>query len=766
MSKKYRKLLPVAAFALASAVAVAAVEPKNVVIFFLPVQNTAEINSLQEAVPTPLPADGVSAGVRAPEIGKKDANQEKHGIPTPAGVSLLDKGNVTVEQAAQNILLPARVLILPQQRGKGAQTDGKDVPMPKPVAGLPESVTADKVRVFPLKNPVKAIAREQRERPVVAPYRPVKPPVDQNDKRPRDMEKWTGWILDQLENCSMDANVVLPTAYWMTANGKLTDGTTDCDMKSAVAGYLRQCHPWPAAYYTPVNNDVKVRSAVQLSVEYLETVFNTKKCPSLNLAGVNFDKVDFIKGELGNTDFTGSYFHEATFSEVNLSDSNFGRADMENAYFQGTRLNGALFFKAQMKDTHFYQVEAEAAGFDGADLQNAQFRDVNLTQAVFNDAVLQNTHWMDIRGGRVRANGANFSNAEFDNVLFNQIQARKTVFNKVSCNECMFKRGDFKEAYFYDAKFRNTVFDRSYIEGAHMRAAKFLKNVSFHDVSRYRADFGGADMGALENVQPEEMAQVKIDRETVLPDGLSEYETDSFDIELENPVPVESVDRYSCSHRTCEDRLLGRTGNQNLAVRAMTILENPESDLDAQGWALCTMGCIAQKDKKLSDSQIDILAAFIKRNRPWNAETDLFKPYSPVTPEVQMALFVLTDMKLKRDRNRLIDLTGTDLRAADLSRSNLLGIDFSGSNLSGADLHNSLADRTYALFDQILIDEFTRFPYKIRLFKPFTLPTPVWKPKKVRIYRDGWNPWTLQTEEIPYSEKLELKPEKKPEDKK
>ena len=65
-------------------------EPKNVVIFFLPVRDSAEINSLQEAVPTPLPV-GVSAGLRSEEISKKDENQEKHGINTPVGVSLYDK---------------------------------------------------------------------------------------------------------------------------------------------------------------------------------------------------------------------------------------------------------------------------------------------------------------------------------------------------------------------------------------------------------------------------------------------------------------------------------------------------------------------------------------------------------------------------------------------------------------------------------------------------------------------------------------------------
>ena len=199
MSVKFKKILLFFFFFLFSSVVIAAVEPKNVVLFFLPIRASAEINSLQEAVPTPLPV-GVSAGIRAEEVSQKDKNQEKHGINTSVGVSLYDKGGVPLEQAAKNILAPARVLILPTETVKKRSN--------KKTVALPESVTPDQVRVFAMQKPSADIKNAAKERPVVVRYQKLKPPEDTRETRPSDELEWTAWILRQLQNCDMDAQTV------------------------------------------------------------------------------------------------------------------------------------------------------------------------------------------------------------------------------------------------------------------------------------------------------------------------------------------------------------------------------------------------------------------------------------------------------------------------------------------------------------------------------------------------------------------------------
>ena len=45
-----------------------------------------------------------------------------------------------------------------------------------------------------------------------------------------------------------------------------------------------------------------------MAVVFLENTFDSKNCPALDLSGVNFEKTDFLEGNLKNTDFSNSYF--------------------------------------------------------------------------------------------------------------------------------------------------------------------------------------------------------------------------------------------------------------------------------------------------------------------------------------------------------------------------------------------------------------------------------------------------------------------------
>ena len=757
MFAKFKRYLPLVFFCLFSSVVIAAVEPKNVIVFFLPVESSDQITSVQEAVPTVLPK-GISAGMNEDNISKKDPNQERHGIPTTVGVSLYDKGGIPLEQAAENIVAPARVLILPPE-SKSSQKKKKFKPK------TPESVLPAQLRIFPMTKPSRDIREAAKERFVVK-YKRLRPPEDNRKQRPENLSEWTNWILGELEKCNMNAQVVLPTLYWLSANIQLTDDRTSCDMKNALAAHLRKCHPWPIVYYTPVNNDVPVRPAVQMAVEYLETDFERKDCPALDLTGINFEKVDFVRGRLKSADFSKSYFQEATFSDVDLSETIFNQALMDNVLFQNVDLSYALFEKTRMKYSHIHRSKLPFVKFDRADLQNTQFRDVALSQSVFQDAVLQNTGWRDVRAYKLYAPRADFTKAGFNNVLLDQMQAEKANFENISCKNCVLKNAFLEKAYFHGAFFEDTSFDGAQLSYADFRSAVFGKGISFNDVSLYKANFGNVDLKPLADLPIEKMMQMKVDRKTQSPEALEKYDPESYDTALDGGQiePVEKVNRYVCSRRTCEERLLGRASNQNLAVRAMTILSSPNEQTDNQIWALCTIGCIAKQDKKLENSQVDILAAFIKHKSPWDSQNDLFKPYTPLPPEVQMALYILTDPQIERDLGHDVDLSGTDLRTADLSKADLRNVNLSGSHLGGANLRQSKTDLTLSRFDQAVIDQFTRFPKDMKAFKPFELPEsvtpPWWKPATVRVYKDGTHLWTVTTEDIPFSDDLIARPEK------
>lgn len=748
MLKSFKKfLLPLTLISVSSGV-LASVEPKNVIVFFLPVQDRAQVDSMQESVVKPVKT-GLVTGPLTSNLPEPDKIQEKYGIITPMGASLYDKGATPLEQAADNVLAPVKVMVLPPENQKTGGT---------PVAGLPPSVDPVPVRIFPMTRPAEEIRQAAKERPVIVQYKPLRPPADKTEKRPRSESEWTGWILRQLEDCNMDSNTVLPTLYWMMANKKLTDGMTDCAMKTAVAGYLRKCHPWPVTYYTPVNNDVARRPAVQMAVEILENEFDTAQCPAIDLTGINFEKTDFLEGSLKGHDFSNSYFHEATFMNVDLSESLFEKAKMDNVLFQDVNMAKTYFKDVEMKYSHLHRVYAVMSNFENADMANTQFRDVNLSVSSFKDAKLQNTAWEDVKAYRVNADWADFSKAGFNNVLLTQLTGYKANFSKIVCKNCVFKQANLKEAQFYQAWFDNVSFKQASLYKAFFRDAVFETAVNFDDVYLYQANFTKVNLSLFRNVPIARLRQMKVDSRNLPQDIISEMEEDFYNLDIARVQgkPDLNYDRWSCTPKMCEDRLLGRPGNQNLAVRAMTLLSDDRGALDEKVWALCTVGCIARNDKKLENSQTDILSEYIRRRRPWSSEKDLFKPYEPIPADVQMALYVLTDPEIRRDTGHDIDLRMTDLRTADLSGADLRNVSMAGANLGGADLRGAKIDRAYEHFDQAVIDQFTRFPAGISSFQPYSLPDsatpPWWKPDTVRVFKDGTNLWTVTTEDIAFSE--------------
>ncbi len=744
LRKQFKKLfLPIVFSVFFVSAVLAAVEPNAVVVFFLPVQNTADIDSPHASKYEPSKT-GVVISTTTDNLPEPSALQEKHGIMTPAGVSLYAKGKTPLEEAENNVLAPAKVMILPPE---GKKRDAASVP------GTPDSVVPLPIRIFPLTHPKKEMEDEAGKRPIatVETTRYRTPPP--RGRRPADEREWTAWILEQLKDCEGNLYEALPTLYWMMANGRLTGGRTDCDMKNAVAGYLRKCHPWPVVYYTPVNADVPRQPLTQMAAEVIETAFDSKSCPSLNLTGVNFEKVEFDKGRLKGMDFSRSYFYGALFLDSDLTDAVFQNAVLDNVLIRGGTLTRAYFKEAAIRNSHLQHVNVSMVNFEGADMVNTQLRDVDVTVSNFRDAKLANTAWEDVRGYRVNAKNAGFVKAGFDNVLFEDLNAEGADFSQIFCKNCIFEGAFLKEADFYKAMLDGVSFKNANLSGAVFQDARFENKASLLNAELYRTDFSGVDLSLFPNIPAEVWRLTKIDSRTVMPKDMPDFEAAEYDIELFKNAPPENA--WSCTPKMCADRLLGRVSNTNIAVRAMSLLSSQKSSADDKVWALCTMGCLARHDKKLEPSQVDILTAFIREQRPWSTE-DLFKTYEPISPEVQMALYILIDPENNRDPGYDVSLAKTDLRGADLSRGDLRNISFAGANLGGANLRESLVDKSFSHFDQIVIDRYTVLPKSMKAFMPFELPDSPWpswwKPGKVRVFKDNINLWSVTTEQIPFSD--------------
>lgn len=367
------------------------------------------------------------------------------------------------------------------------------------------------------------------------------------------------------------------------------------------------------------------------------------------------------------------------------------------------------------------------------------------------DANIANTAWQDVMAYRLNMDNVQARQAVFDNVVLDGAVANKADFTQVTCVNCYMKSVSFEQSIFYKAVFDNAYLDYAVLTRADFRKAVFKGNLIFGNAVFYKADFGGADISAVSDVPLNEIRRVVIDKKTLPPKNFPDFDSAAYDERLYRQKWKNKP--FQCSRSACEDVLLGKSGGQNMAVRAMTLLANPPAEMNDRLWAICTLGCLAARDEKLENAAADILAEYVRQQRHWSAQTDLFKPIEPMTDDVALALKALTDKRIRRDLGHPIDLSQTDLRLADLENADLRNVNFAGSYLGGVNMKNAETDAEYDNFDQAVIDEFTRLPAGMASFQPYRLPESEypdwWKPATVRVLVHGSLPWNQIVETTP-----------------
>lgn len=749
MSRKSKRILLSIGGALLSSAVIAAAVPKNVVVFFLPVSDLTHTDSLHESKTTPTRSGTLTSAVTNTLPSDSALKPKPHGMDAAVGVSLYDKpAKWTNDQAANAVLSPAKVMILPPETLK---TKRKSKLFSKPAG----EVNPVQVRIYPLKNPVKAVKAEAKARPIaVKTSRPVLPPAVKNSL-PENRQKWYDWVVSQLGKCDADINAVLDVAA-LIMKEELKESPGSCTIRTAVADYLRKCHPWPTVYYSPFNNDVPKNKAVQKSVDFLEAAADDdylKACPVLDLSHVNFEKIEFIRGFMAGHNFSGSYFKEAYFLSSDFSETVFQDAVLENVLFKDVELTKSFFKNAKMRFSHLHETYATMVNFDNADLSNTQFRDVPVSFSSFKNANIENTAWQDVLAYRVDMDGVSARQAVFDNIVLDESTARKSDFAQLNCRNCYMDKVVFPWANFSNAVFKDVNLMSADVSHARFNQAVFKGNIFFSKAVTAYADFSGADIKAVSDMPLDNARHVVVDRETLPPDTFPDFDSADYDERLyrrkaENP--------FVCSRDKCEDVKLGKSSGHNLAMRAMTILAYPPKNTNDALWAICTLGCLANDDKKLENAAIDILAGYVKEKRAWSAQDNLFKPIEPMTADVDFALKTLTNPDFKRDLGHQIDLSHTDLRLADFENADLRNVNFAGSYLGGVNMKNAKTDAEYDNFDQAVIDEFTRLPDNMASFQPYALPESEypdwWKPESVRVLVHGSHPWNQIVEKVPFSD--------------
>ena len=734
-----KKLKAVTAVVLCYACAAVAddVLPNAVTMFFLPSSNLADVTSLQETK-----AYRLKKVVEKDGAGEKSSDaQKKTGIDTPVGLSLIDIKN---KGAAKNTTFPAKVLIFPpkdRQKTKGPSKKGQET----------RAAYTVQISKFPdLKKMAEAVAEKNK---------PDETETPKKEKKPSSMS--CSAAVKALSSCDGPIDEALTVLADALSSDLLPLTVPECSVYEAVAAYLRKCHPYPVVYYTPTNAAVARRISVQKAVDLLTSHYRQKKCSYLDLSHVNFEKAEFYRSSLTGIDFSDSFFAFATFMDGKFSNGIFKNAVFDNVLIQNADFSGGFFKNARLTNSHVLKTDMAKSNFVGATLTNTQWRHVKLKAVDMTGAKAANTRFAHVDADRMTAKRADFTDSVMTGTLWSNGSAEDANFSSLVCDKCFFERAKLPGAQFYKASFTQTSFARADLNGVNFENAVFHDEPKMKDADLYAANFKGVEMTPVEKIPVEKLRLTTIDRRTVPPTDIPDFDSVFYDEQ------IALADRkrpdfapWHCPQSVCEDRLAGRASNNNLTVRAMTILENVKAAEDDKAWAVCTMSCLAQTDKSLTPSQTDLLAAYIRRQRPWSPDDiKASSPWgeldNPLKPEEQQILYTLMSLSSKNDLGYDIDLTRTDLRGADLSYADLSHLNFAGANLSMADMGGSTVRQPFRQFDGIVFDEYTVFPEPMTSFTPH--------PKPVRIFPKEWPPETVEvirmrllppaatpTEHIPY----------------
>ena len=134
------------------------------------------------------------------------------------------------------------------------------------------------------------------------------------------------------------------------------------------------------------------------------------------------------------------------------------------------------------------------------------------------------------------------------------------------------------------------------------------------------------------------------------------------------------------------DDVSGKTNNLAIRLGGIYSLERLARDsLDSDQ--------SPEKNKGKSDHWVivEILTTYIAKNSQWTAEKEKETTIPPLPADIQAILTVLgrRNLSYQNGETQIINLRGTDLRAANLSTGNFNGADFEGSHLEEAELNGA-----------------------------------------------------------------------------
>ncbi len=204
---------------------------------------------------------------------------------------------------------------------------------------------------------------------------------------------------------------------------------------------------------------------------------------------------------------------------------------------------------------------------------------------------------------------------------------------------------------------------------------------------------------------------------------------------------------WNCTQNMCATRLQDSGLDiADLIATSKGVLNDKTSHITPRLYAICSLKCASQADKKYEGDVIEFLSNYLRRRAPWiiPAKGEKEPAIKAVRPDVQAALYVVGARDRMRNVGFDINLIGTDLRGADMSFANLYNTNLSFSNLASTNLQDAYGLLDWNKVYLTTIDEMTKIPESI--FAGFVVvkkpSLPIQPAGSYTVTSDDWIYWT------------------------
>lgn len=213
-----------------------------------------------------------------------------------------------------------------------------------------------------------------------------------------------------------------------------------------------------------INHDGRLKIQGDL-IENLELI--QLQLDQIEWKGLRIDKLDLIRCDFSNLNFSLSVAIKSRFTNCKLSTSNLQACDLSGTKLIQSKLNACDLSQANLSYAVIEESIWTECILDSCTLHGSDLRDVQFT----------NCNGFSLNGSDSYAAGSNFKNCNFNQSDWSQFIGWESTWNKIQLNKANFFGADLRHSIFRGCQIQETNFEYCQIDKDWLNRHRSIKDL-------------------------------------------------------------------------------------------------------------------------------------------------------------------------------------------------------------------------------------------------------------------------------------------------